>query len=139
MPIYMEYEGIKGSATGTHQGWIELESCQLGSGRGSAPSVSEIIITKFQDDASTHLFREALYGKGKKVTIDFAKADGTVYMKVELEGTLISNYNVSGHGGDSHSKPMESLSLNFTKITFTVTAADSKSSKDKAMWDLATP
>src|SRR5687767_10105347 len=107
MPIYMKYEGIQGSATGTRQGWIELQSCQLGSGRGitsptgrssnregSAPSISEIVITKYQDNSSTHLFREALSGSGKKVTIEFAKADGTVYMKVELEGTLISNYSV---------------------------------------------
>lgn len=140
MPIYMKYEGIAGSATGTRKDWIELESCQLGGVRsGGAQSVSEIVVTKFQDSSSTHLFREALSGSGKKVTIEFAKTDGTVYMTVELEGTLISSFNVSGHGGDSHSKPMESLSLNFTKITFTVTAADSKSSKDKAVWDLATP
>jgi hypothetical protein len=78
MPIYMKYEGIEGSATGNYQGWIELESCQLGSHRGGTKSVSEIVVTKFQYNSSTHLVREALYGQGKKVTIDFAKADGTV-------------------------------------------------------------
>ncbi len=142
MPIYMKYEGIEGSATGKHNGWIELESAQLGANTGGGGvgkmHLSEIVITKYQDSASSHLFREVLSGAGKKVTIDFVKADGIVYMKVELEGTLISNYNISGHGGDSHDRPMETLSLNFTKITYTVTAADSKSSQGKAMWDLAT-
>ena len=148
MPIYMKYEGIAGSATGNRKDWIELQSAQLGSstrggfggGEGTGKiHFSEISITKYQDSASSHLFRESLNGEGKKVTIEFVKTDGTVYMKIELEGTMIVSYSISGHGGDSKDKPMESLSLNFTKITFTVTAADSKSSKDKAVWDLATP
>ena len=139
MPIYMKYEGIAGTGTGNRKDWIEVQSAQMGSHRGNAPSVSEIVITKYQDSSSTHLFREALSGSGKKVTIDFTKTDGTVYMTVELEGTLISSYSLSGNGGDPHSKPMETLSLNFTKITFTTKAADSESSKDKAVWDLATP
>lgn len=157
MPIYMKYEGIEGSATGNYKGWIELESCQMGTGRSitsptgsstsresSAPSISEIVITKYQDISSTHLFREALHGKGKKVTIDFVKsADcGAPYLSIELENTLISNFSISGHGGDGHNKPMESLSLNFTKISFstkaTECAKDPKAVKDRAMWDLAT-
>ena len=157
MPIYMKYEGIKGSATGNYQGWIELESAQLGTGRnitnptggganreGSAPSISEIVITKYQDSSSTHLFREALSGTGKKVTIDFVRSGdcGAPYLSIELENTLISNFSVSGHGGDSHNKPMESLALNFTKISFstkaTECAKDPTAVKDRAMWDLAT-
>jgi type VI protein secretion system component Hcp len=39
-------------------------------------------------------------------------------MKIVLQNTLISSYNVSGHGGITHSGPMESLSVNFTNITF---------------------
>jgi len=34
-----------------------------------------------------------------------------------LQNMLISSYSVSGHGGDNHDRPMESLSLNFAKIT----------------------
>ena len=38
-------------------------------------------------------------------------------MTLVLQNTLISSYNVSGHGGGD-SRPTESLSINFTNITF---------------------
>lgn len=153
MPIYMQYEGIKGSVTGTHPGWIELESAQLnpyhrassstgpGSSRdASVPSISEIVVTKHTDIASTGLFRESLTGQGKKVTIDFVKTDNSCYMKIELESVMISSYSVSGHGGVADARPMESLSLNFTKITYSTCAApktDAKPAQSRALWDLA--
>ena len=150
MPIYMKFEGIAGTGTGNRKDWIELESCQLGTGRSvtsptgrgssredSAPSISEIVITKFLDNSSPHLVREALHGTGKKVTIEFTKTDGTVYMTLELESTLISHHSVSGYGGGGKGKPIESLTLNYTQIIYTTKAADAKSSPDRAAWDLA--
>ena len=145
MPIYMKYEGIAGTGTGNRKDWIELQSAQFGSGRGvtkregNAPSISEIVITKFQDNSSAHLVREALSGSGKKVTIEFVKPDGTVYMTIEMEATLISSYSVSGNGGDRNNRPMETLSLSYIQILYTTNAADAKSSKDRAMWNLVTP
>lgn len=152
MPIYMKYEGVNGSAKGKHNGWIELESCQVGinrhitnpSGRGSSreanvPSVPEIVITKVQDNASTPLFKESLTGAGKKVTIDFVGKDGEVYMSIELENVLISSFSVSGSGGDAQNKPLESLSLNATKISYSTKAtATMNEPKDRSAWDLAT-
>src|SRR5262249_52981798 len=83
MPIYMEYDGgsIAGDATAEgHEKWIELNSLQWGVGRGissptggsadresSAPSVSEIVVTKPTDIASVKLLNEALQGEGKTV------------------------------------------------------------------------
>jgi len=133
MPIYMKIEGIKGNVTAAgHEGWIELMSAQLGVQRrvnttgqssnreASTPSVSEIVITKEVDNASTDLFRMSFVGEGKKVTIDFVSSDQTVpYLSIELENTLITNYSVSGHGGAGRDAPMESLSLNFTKVSYT--------------------
>ncbi|MGE5276873.1 MAG: Hcp family type VI secretion system effector [Acidobacteriota bacterium] len=125
MPIYFKYGDIKGDVKEpAHRGWIELTSMQWGVGRAittpagasrerSAPSVSEIVVTKPMDSASTHLFRESLDGKGVDVVIDFVK-DGTVYLQVNLSNTLIASYSISGRGRNS----MESLSLNFTKIEF---------------------
>jgi type VI secretion system secreted protein Hcp len=152
----MQYEGIKGDVTTPgYIGWIELISAQMGTnrhitnptGRGanreaSVPSVSEIVVTKTQDSASTGLFRASLWGEGKKVKIVFTRKEKNVetsYMEIELEGTLIASYNVSGHGGEGHDKPMESLSLNFTKIAYKVTgASDAKDTKpQRAQWDLA--
>ena len=143
----MKYEGIVGSATGKYNGWIELESCQLGNTRAvrgfsgigaTSPSISEIVITKYQDSSSPHLFTEALSGKQRKVTIDFVeKEQSAPYLSIELEGVLISGYSTSGGGA----KPYESLSLNFTKITYstkpTAAPTDSKTPKNKAVWNNA--
>ena len=114
-----------------YEGWIELQSAQLGTnrnittptGRGtnreaSAPATQEIVITKLQDSVSTALYKEALYGEGKLIVIAFVKEDGTTSMTLVLQNTLMSSYSVSGHGGVTDSRPTESLSINFTKITF---------------------
>jgi type VI secretion system secreted protein Hcp len=137
MPIYMKYDGIDGDVTAEgHAKWIELNSFQWGVGRGissptgasadresSAPSISEIVVTKAQDIATTKLLDEALQGEGKKVIIDFCKTDGKkleTYMAYTLENVMISGYSVSS-GGD---RPSESLSLNFTKVEFKGTQMD---------------
>src|SRR5262245_8622156 len=132
MPIYMKIEGIPmtGTGKGTHEKWIELLSCQLGTHRNikdptgssvnreaSVPSVSQVDVTEAEDDMSSALFSLALNGSGKKVIIDFTNREGDfTYLTIELENVLISSFNVSGHGGTVHDRAMESLSLNFTKI-----------------------
>jgi type VI secretion system secreted protein Hcp len=154
----MHHDGITGSVTAAgHEKWIELHSCQLGvnrnvtspTGRGTnreaaVPSVSEIVVTKDLDCASTSLFKASLWGEGKKVKIDFCKTDKDKFepfLQLELENTLISSFSTSGSGGDGNARPMESLSLNFTKILFVTTLMDDKNSTgkpDRGLWDLAT-
>lgn len=138
MPIYMGVfdkpnvlsRSFRGDVTATgYEGWIELQSAQLGtsrsnnsagSGRGTGKApLSEIVVTKLQDSASNALLRESLEGEGRLVVIAFVKG-GTAYMTIILRGTLISSFSVSGQGGLPDSKPMESLSLNFTQITYNV-------------------
>jgi type VI secretion system secreted protein Hcp len=127
MPIYLKYgDKIKGEVKEpAHRGWIELQSAQLGSvrrsrsfdereGRDESSNVTEIIVTKKNDSTSVHLFNETLSGKGVVAVIDFARSDGSVYLRVEMTGTLISSYNVSGSGEN----PTESLTLSFTKVEF---------------------
>jgi len=153
MPIYMNIDGIPGDVTAAgHEKWIEVNSFQWGTGRAisspvggsadreaSAPSVSEIVVTKASDNASTKLLAEALWGEGKLVKIDFCKTDKDkfeVYYNYELENTLISGYSLSS-GGD---RPTESISLNFTKVTFNATPTGAKhdtGSPDRVMYDLA--
>ena len=83
------------------------------------PSVSEIVVTKKTDKASSALLLESLSGKGREVTITFEQEKPDhglqVFLVIKLENTLISGYSVAS-GGDI---PTESLSLNFTRITFT--------------------
>ena len=105
-----------------------MNSFQWGVGRGissatggskdresSAPSISEITVTKAQDLATGKLLTEAYQGKGVKVVVDFVKTDQgklAKYITYELEDTMISGYSISS-GGD---RPTESLSLNFTTV-----------------------
>lgn len=130
MAIYLKYGDIKGEATQvTHKDWIEVSSFSFGVGRGistgtaggskresSAPSVSEITLTKTMDIASPLLLKEALGGKAVTVKIEMTQTDSKAthvsFQKYILTDVLISGYSISS-GGD---RPSESLSLNFTKF-----------------------
>ncbi len=134
MPIYMKYGTVKGDVTADghkgSDGWVEVNSFQWGVGRGissptggsadresSAPSVSEITVTKPMDVSSAPFLNEALQGEGVDCQFDFCKTDKgvlEVYATYMLTNTMISGYSTSS-GGD---RPSESLSLNFTKVEF---------------------
>jgi type VI secretion system secreted protein Hcp len=155
MPIYMNYDSLalKGDVTEEgHVGWIECNSFQWGVGRGitsptggsadresSAPSVSEIVVTKATDSSSVKVVDEALQGEGKTVIIDFCKTDKgklEVYMAYTLTNSMISGYSVSS-GGD---RAQESLSLNFTKVEFKNTpmkSANEAGSPETVTYDLS--
>jgi len=153
MAIYVKYGDIKGDVTeGTHVGWIEVSSFQWGAGRGisspvgntrnreaSAHSISEITVSKKTDVSSPKLLGEALHGEGVKVEIDFCKTDNKtieIYQKYTLENCMVSGYSISS-GGD---RPVESLSLNFTKIEYkNVGMKDANDSGDQEVitYDLA--
>ena len=139
MPIYMKYASIDGDVSeSTHSQWIEVNSFQWGVGRGissptggssdresSAPSVSEAVVTKPTDLATIKLIDEALQGKGQDCTIDFCKTDNgqlSVYLSYTLNNTMISGYSKNSSGD----RPMENLSLNFTKIAVKDVALSAK-------------
>jgi type VI secretion system secreted protein Hcp len=134
MPIYIKYGDIKGDVTAEghkgSDGWVEVNSFQFGVGRGissptggsddreaSAPSVSEVVVTKPMDVSSFAWLEASLWGEGVACTIDFCKTDKDkleIYAQYVLTNTMVSGYSVSS-GGD---RPQESLSLNFTKFEF---------------------
>ena len=155
MPIYIKYGDIKGdvSAEGHKgaDGWVEINSFQFGIGRGissptggeddresSAPSVSEIVVTKPMDKSSYRWMEESLWGEGVDVQVDFCKTDKDkleVYASYKLENCMVSGYSVSS-GGD---RPSESISLNFTKILYEfheMKAKNDKGESPKAGWDI---
>ena len=154
MPIYMNYDSlaVKGDVTATGwENWIELNSFQFGMGRGissptggsadresSAPSVSEITITKDQDSSTGPLVTAALQGEGVTVIIDFVKTSQgqlTKYMEYTLTNTLMSGWSTSS-GGDRAS---ESISLNFTKLQVdptTIDAAGTISNANPVTYDI---
>lgn len=124
MPVYLKYGDVKGEVKEpAHRSWIELMSAQLGTGRGvtpsgregQSPSVSDIVVTKKLDSASSALFTESIQGQGVNAVIDFIREGGGTLLRLEMSGTMIAGYSISGSGGRS----TESLTLNFSKITFT--------------------
>ncbi len=131
MAIYLKYDGIDGEAThDKHKKWIDVGSLQFGVGRGistpsgstanreaSEPSISEVVVTKMLDAASSKLFVESCTGAaGKKVEIHLVStgSPGNTYVEYTLHNALISGYSLSS-GGD---RPSESISINFTKIEY---------------------
>jgi type VI secretion system secreted protein Hcp len=130
MAIFLKYGSLKGEVTQeTHKEWIEVNSLQWGVGRGigsgvgggslresSAPSVSEVTVTKVMDIASPLLLKESLGGKAVEVKLEITQTDDSgkhvSFQKYILTNTLISGYSISS-GGD---RPSESLSFNFTKF-----------------------
>ena len=153
MPMYMKYADMKGDAThDQHKDWMTIESFQWGVGRGistptgsaarreaSEPSVSEVHITKFFDQASNQLFERVLTGnKGEDVLLSFVRTGdpGEKFLTYKLYNTLISGYQVSS-GGD---RPTESLTLNFTKVemNYTPFSADHKAGTPvRSSYDIA--
>lgn len=153
-PIYMNYDNlnIKGDVTAAgYENWIQLNSFQWGVARAisspigssireaSAPSISDITITKMMDKSSPSLLQQALAGTGKSVVIDLVKPDGKgglfAYAEYKLTDVLISGYSVSS-GGDN---PTESITLSFTKVQFLFNTIDDVGTKttSQVTYDIA--
>lgn len=154
MPIYMKYGTVNGDVTAEgFKQWIEVHSFQWGVGRAistpvgaaknreaSAPSVSEITVTKELDGASVPLMQAALgASKAVEVKFFFTRTDHDkveTYLKYTLTNTLVSGYSVSSGGAALN----ESLSLNFTKIEVNHTPSESEGTggtPQVATYDLA--
>jgi type VI secretion system secreted protein Hcp len=134
MAAYLKYGTILGESMATGHlgsaGWIEIGSVQWGAGRAistpvgasskreaSAPSISEVTVTKMMDSTSPLLAQEALIGKAVTANIELVETGSdqlNTFLTINLTNCMISGYSMSS-GGD---RPSESLSLNFTKIEF---------------------
>jgi len=133
MAIYLKYASVNGSSTAqSHEQWITCDSIQWGGGRaigtptGSAKnreasmvSISEVVVSKAQDNASPELLKRSYVGTdGEDVTVHLTTTSNegvNTIMELKLTNTLVSGFSVSS-GGD---RPMESVSMNFTKIEST--------------------
>jgi type VI protein secretion system component Hcp len=111
-------------------GIIPLHSAQMGStispntpGRGAdrepvAPKLADITVSADQGDHSDQIFRAAIQGDNLGVVeIRFVKG-GKTYMAIKLHNAMITSFNVSGAGGDTHGKPLESWTFNGDKIEY---------------------
>lgn len=155
MAVFVKYGSLKGEATAEgYKDWAEVHSFQWGVGRGisagvgggskreaTAPSVSEIVVTKTMDAFSPLILKEAIGGSAVKVEIHMTQTDQSgkhiAYQKYILENTLVSGYSISA-GGD---RPSESISLNFTKFDSEYLKIDDKfktATTGHVIYDLST-
>ena len=142
MAVFIKVDGITGEAKAVgHEEWIECDSVQYGVGRAihtpvgssskreaSAPSISEVTVTKMMDSTSALLFQEACVGKAKLVEIHLVETGAeelNTYLELKLTNSMISGYSVSS-GGD---RPSESITFNFTKIEQKYTPYDDQHEK----------
>ncbi len=141
MAIYMKWDGIDGDVkTKGFEKWIEVSSFHVGASRSvhagshggknretSEPVLSEVTVTKVMDSATTKLFLDAVAGDlSNKVKFKFTtttKDKVDTYAEFELEKVGVSGFSL-GASTDSH--PVETLSLNYTKIVWSITPRDEK-------------
>ncbi|NHN76985.1 type VI secretion system tube protein Hcp [Azotobacter chroococcum] len=108
------------------------------------PHIGEFTVTKFVDTSTPSLNEYCCAGKAipeVKITVgrNSAESNGQIlpFIVYTLNNTVLSNVSVSGGAGG---KPVETLSLNFTKIKWELTAQKNDGSKEgtaASTWDLA--
>jgi type VI secretion system secreted protein Hcp len=108
------------------------------------PFVGEFTVTKYVDKATPTLNEYCCGGKAlptAKIVVgrNAAESDGKVmpFITYTLDNVLLSNVSVSGGAGG---KPVETLSLNFTKIKWELTTQKDTGAKEgtaAATWDMA--
>lgn len=142
-PVFMKFDGVDGEVRDeVHPDSIQIESFSWGMSNpatttGGGAGAGKVIMQDFHfvkltDKSSPQLMTHCATGRHiPKVELFLRKSGGdkpVEYIKVTLEDVLISSYSASGAGtGD---RPTESLSLNFTKITFSYQAQKADGSLD---------
>jgi type VI secretion system secreted protein Hcp len=106
------------------------------------PNFQDFTVTKYQDLA-TDKFVDLLLKANPipKMTVTVGQNDAGKVTKIftyEMENVLVSSYSVGGGGGG---KPQETLTFNYTKMTWTYTAQKTEVSEAGNLpvtWNLAT-
>lgn len=108
------------------------------------PNIGEFTVSKFVDGSTATLNEYCCAGKEIPAAIitcgrSSGEEDGRIlpFIVYTLNNVIISNVSVSGGSGG---KPVETLSLNFTKIKWELTSQQTDGSKKgttASIWDLA--
>nr|WP_294553736.1 type VI secretion system tube protein Hcp [uncultured Rhodopila sp.] len=154
MGIFLQFGSILGDVEDAgHTNWIDLQSVNwslsrpvsnpAGSSAGqvlSAPQLSQLSVTKQQDVATIPLIQAALQGAPVGAQIDFCTTGSgqqQVYYSIVLKNVVITAFSQTGADG----RPVESVTLNFTQISFTGTQMDadgSAASPASYGWNIST-
>ena len=131
---YLKLGGLQGeSQDAAHTGWIEVLSFSWGASRsgiaaggGGAGKVSfsDFTIVKVLDKSSPLLAVNLASGKYlSSAVLELVRPDGQVFMDYKLSDLRLSAIQENAGAGVSSSddRPMESISLNFSKIEYDYT------------------
>ncbi len=150
--IFIKLDGIDGESSDVkHKGEIEILSYSWGltnSGAGvlgglgaGRVTFSDFSFMARQQKSSPSLFLKCASGQHIKqgvISVRTADENAREFHKITLTDILVSSFQTShSEGGDD--KPVESLSLNFTKIKYEYTLADGEGTPGTtfaAEWDL---
>ncbi len=151
--VYLKIDGIDGESTDSeHEKWIEVLSFNHGISQPvSAPSgtggrtvgkvdFQDFSIVKEVDNATPILYLHCCNGKHlKEIIVDccLATEDKHVFYKYKMEDVIVSSVSCGGGGGGT--KPTESVTFNFGKMTWEYTPIDDKGKPGTPLpriWDL---
>jgi type VI secretion system secreted protein Hcp len=136
---WLDFDGaISGESTDkVHKDWIEIQSYgfdarrDISSGTGGSreagrPQLAEVTLTKRLDRASPPLFAAAVAGHDPypRVKLDLNTGSSQPLVRLELENVFVSGQSFAAVEGED--RPSESITLNFTKITYTYVQPDSQ-------------
>ena len=148
---YLKIDGIDGeSVHSDHKGEIEViafdwllrrvSTSSFGGGGAGRPVLRDLTaITRLQSSGPALMLSCA---SGKHIDKAVLTLRRTVqerefaFLKVTMEDCLVSSYQQAGSSGDS--RPTDSMSLNFTKITveYKFQQADGSIGETRSTWDL---
>jgi type VI secretion system secreted protein Hcp len=130
--MFIKIGDIKGeSQDSKHKGEIDVlawswgitqsGNMHAGGGGGSGKAnVQDLSFTKYVDTASAGLMRACAIGDHiPKATLVVRKAGGkspVEYIKIELDGLIVSSISTGGSGGED--RLTENVTLNFSKINY---------------------
>ena len=146
--MFLKIDGIDGEAVDeAHSDWIDVLSVEWGAMR-TPPRVNlarpqrdamrkrpgrvkygDITLTKSYEKSSPKLAEACAKGTHiPKVSLEWttSEADGSRYMRVELQDVTISSYGIDATGD----RPMESISLNYAKVKTTYIPQDERGKLD---------
>ena len=127
---YLKLGDLNGESTDArYRGWIPLESFSLGQSLGAAPGggggsgqtsvkSNDIFVTKLSDRTTADIMKASTKGRhfDHAIICIMGMPEGSVGSAFLMEDVLITGMQFSG-GGGGESKPLETLSLNFRKMT----------------------
>ena len=156
---FLKIATIPGESTDdAHQDWIEVLSYSHGLSQSGSGSVSsggartaercdhqEFSITKTLDKASPLLALACCNGEHiGEIKLELCRAGGdkNKYMEYTLNDVIVASVHPNGSAQGAETLPMEDVTFNYGKITWTYTETDHRTGKPggivEKFWDLTT-